>query len=302
MPPLTTLPEKTDESIGRVKVDSGEAPNLDNYVPAEEYERLKQAIIDIAAEVGVHAGDVGSLNARLSGESNPAQHTADASTVGLWQLNGSLAATVGSNLSVSTGNELYAPGPKTDGECFAGDDETRLAQAHVANLLILGALTIEVLVRVRARRDAGDDYAEILTFAGPGETSVDNIAYSLRIEEPSCRLVWLQEHTGGSDVLWRTRINLPVGVWTHIAATRASDGRTMLIYINGILRDSTTLANAPTGGGSSFLNVAGFPTVTDQFFCGDISSLKINNTVRSAADIRADARATLPFYLRPPAA
>lgn len=44
--PLTT-PTKTDGSIGRVKSDIGAAPNLDNYVPAAEYERLKDAVIDL---------------------------------------------------------------------------------------------------------------------------------------------------------------------------------------------------------------------------------------------------------------
>lgn len=40
-----TAPTKTDGSIGRVKSDIGSAPNLDNYVPAAEYERLKDALI-----------------------------------------------------------------------------------------------------------------------------------------------------------------------------------------------------------------------------------------------------------------
>jgi hypothetical protein len=68
--PLIVLPTKTDASIGREKADKPRAftrtPDLRYDVPAEEFERMKQVIIDIADEVGVHVGDAGSLNERLN--------------------------------------------------------------------------------------------------------------------------------------------------------------------------------------------------------------------------------------------
>lgn len=63
--PLTTLPEKEDASIGREKSQIGATPNLDNYVPVEEWERIKTYLIDVCDEAGVHSGETGSLNARL---------------------------------------------------------------------------------------------------------------------------------------------------------------------------------------------------------------------------------------------
>jgi hypothetical protein len=63
--PLGSIPTKTDGNIGRVKSDIGAAPNLDNYVPSTEYETIKTYLIDVCAEVGVHAGTAGTLNDRV---------------------------------------------------------------------------------------------------------------------------------------------------------------------------------------------------------------------------------------------
>lgn len=65
---ITTLPTKTDASIGRVKTDGpGEpSPDLRYDVPAAEYERIKDAIIALASAVGLDDGSTpGSLRAAL---------------------------------------------------------------------------------------------------------------------------------------------------------------------------------------------------------------------------------------------
>lgn len=67
---LTTLPTKTDASIGRVKSDrtpTGAPPaDLDFDVPAAEYERLKDAIVDLGTSIGLDDGSTsGSLREEL---------------------------------------------------------------------------------------------------------------------------------------------------------------------------------------------------------------------------------------------
>lgn len=62
---LTVLPTKTDGSLGRVKntlPGSTPSPDLDYYVTAAEHERIKDAIVDLAQEVGKSDGTTtGSL-------------------------------------------------------------------------------------------------------------------------------------------------------------------------------------------------------------------------------------------------
>ena len=66
---LTSLPTKTDGSLGRVKStlpDSDPSPDLDYYVTAAEHEAIKTAVVDIANEVGLHDGSTpGSINSVL---------------------------------------------------------------------------------------------------------------------------------------------------------------------------------------------------------------------------------------------
>lgn len=67
---LTTLPTKTDGSLGREKSDlpgSDPSPDLDYYVPAAEHEAIKDAIVALGEEVGLHDGSTaGSLVERVA--------------------------------------------------------------------------------------------------------------------------------------------------------------------------------------------------------------------------------------------
>lgn len=67
---LTVLPTKIDTSIGRPKSDrtpdGAPPPDLDFDAPALEFERMKQAIVDNAAAIGLGDGSTsGSLEARV---------------------------------------------------------------------------------------------------------------------------------------------------------------------------------------------------------------------------------------------
>lgn len=67
---LTSLPTKSDGSLGRVKSalpGSDPSPDLDYYVTAAEHEAIKDAIVGLGAEVGLHDGSTaGSLVERVT--------------------------------------------------------------------------------------------------------------------------------------------------------------------------------------------------------------------------------------------
>jgi hypothetical protein len=62
--PLTSQPTKVDASIGRVKSDALAIDDIDTQVPAAEWERIKDFLIAVCDEAGVHVGTEGSLNTR----------------------------------------------------------------------------------------------------------------------------------------------------------------------------------------------------------------------------------------------
>lgn len=63
---LTALPTNEDGSLGRDKVDLDAVPELQHYVPAQEYNNLVDAVVDLAEEVGLSDGSTpGSLVKRI---------------------------------------------------------------------------------------------------------------------------------------------------------------------------------------------------------------------------------------------
>lgn len=63
--PLTSQPVKTGGSIGTVKVDTATPPNTTNYVPAAEFEKIKDFLIDVCDEVGNTTDADNPLNDRV---------------------------------------------------------------------------------------------------------------------------------------------------------------------------------------------------------------------------------------------
>lgn len=53
---LTSIPTKTDGSLGRDKADAQPVPDLDHYVPAAEYNTLTNTVATLAARVGLGDG------------------------------------------------------------------------------------------------------------------------------------------------------------------------------------------------------------------------------------------------------
>lgn len=62
---LTSLPTKSDASLGRVKTEVAAPPNLDNYLAVSELEAIKTFLVDVCGEVGIHVGTAGDLNTRV---------------------------------------------------------------------------------------------------------------------------------------------------------------------------------------------------------------------------------------------
>ena len=64
---LTEIPARTDGSIGREKTDVRPAVDLGREVPAAEYNRLADALIDVSEAVGLRDGSTpDSIEARLT--------------------------------------------------------------------------------------------------------------------------------------------------------------------------------------------------------------------------------------------
>lgn len=214
----------------------------------------------------------------------------------LYEFDGDLVDSSGNglDLSMGTGTAIYGPAPVTDGLGAFFQASRAQRGSFDASLQILTALTLEAMVFPGAVHSAD---AYIASFNGSGDTEAVNILYNMMLTSGN-RLRYLHEAGAGVDHGITFNVSIPLGQWSHLAITRDSAGTGINAYVNGILRGSTTLGAAPTGGGSSQLQVGQFIGGTFPF-TGMLSSVKIIAAELNATQVLAEANRALPPELRP---
>lgn len=127
------------------------------------------------------------------------------------------------------------------------DLRTVLGPGLIPNLVITGALTVQVLVHMSDLVVTGaPDFFAMTGPVGDGN-SAENVIYSMRFETGG-DMDYFHESASGTNHTRAYEYSPPVGVWSLVQLTRAADGRTLNLYHNGVLIDSTVLATAPNDG------------------------------------------------------
>ncbi|MEW5798136.1 MAG: LamG domain-containing protein, partial [Bacteroidota bacterium] len=87
-------------------------------------------------------------------------------------------------------------------------------------------------------------------------------------------------------------VNASTDTWTHIAAT--FDSTDLKIYVNGVLRGTTTIDGAPAAidANTGSLGIGGGVNPTDSRMEGSVDEVRIWNIVRTASEISADMNNT----------
>lgn len=258
--------------------------------------QASDATTDFVAPIQVLANRVEYLKDTLQGV---LPHSASTfSPVALYQLNGTLNATVGSNLTLTAGTAQYAKVQKLHGFWFSRvTDEPLLATAAaVPALAVTGAITVEFICLLSVWT-GNLVYYGIPGGSAPGSES-ENRLWSLEktLIDPSTAKI-----TDGITARWNygagssdETVAMVGGGFgsmldslAHVAWTRSSDGLTNKLYVNGRLVKTTSASNAPTGGGSSScrLNVWGPTGISYSDAVGFMASLKICASELSAANI-----------------
>lgn len=232
----------------------------------------------------------------LAGQSLAAFHgpISAINPVAAWDLDGDLVAQYGTNMTLAEGTALYSPAANLGKECFAFDGATRASQAHVANLALVGAVTLAALVNVQKIHTGAR--AAVLDYAGGGEAQNLNTLWRMGLGVGN-RLQWFHEYGLGSNELYDSDIVIPIGQWTHILCTRSASGKSINFYVNGILRDSHTFVNAPDGGSLAFASIGAHSGATE-FFTGIISTPVVYNFALGSTQALELAQTTLPPELR----
>ena len=250
---IVTLPTKTDGSIGRAKTDvpGSSAPNLDYQVPAAEYERIKDRIIDIATEVGLSDGSTpGSLRAliptilRRAGRDDLTESTA-AGLHGGWTFTVS-----GTGSAVASGGDPSVPEMCGIGVVSVGavNTDRSCAIRHGAIFLPTHSPVLEYLVRPSAADHClfevgvGNDATQswnltdgvVLVGAGAGSLTWSFVMLKASAVADTAAVTMPALAAGQS---WRVRLSItPTGATCEVAVDA------------GAYALLATLATAPTVG------------------------------------------------------
>ena len=159
-------------------------------------------------------------------------------------------------------------GMPVDGlRCWSFGNDSQYTAAGHANLRLLGAMTVEILLA----NDGYGAYRTIVECSSPGAGEADNVLYSVRLANYS-RLRWISEKDTKSmqTIEYQAGIN---GQLYLLTLSRAADN-TSLIWFNGVPAVFTGTWQTPTGGGNSQLRI-GCDEDSNNHFYGQIAGLRI---------------------------
>ena len=121
------------------------------------------------------------------------------------------------------------------------------------------------------------------------DTEANNVTWSLYQSDDD--IGYYYQHGASTNVVQTVGAGvLTADTWVHLALVRnVADGKSIKLYVNGVLNYTTTgLTTDSTGGGSSVFNI-GYGEYdgenNDEYFAGKIAHARVWNVARSAADI-----------------
>lgn len=187
-----------------------------------------------------------------------------------WGADGNAVDMVGTNDGTLVDNTTYSAGMVGQAFSFDGDGDY-VSIPDSASLDITEAITIDAWI---FRADAGSNQG-LLKKGPPGANGVYSLALYLN------RFHFLLNI---ADLNMGSTATIPVGVWTHVAATY--DGATAKIYINGAL-DASQAYSGPIATDDNPLRLGLYGAPNYGYFNGQIDELEIFNRALSSGEINA---------------
>lgn len=223
---------------------------------------------------------------------SPRAHDTSYSPAAMWQLDGNLNDSIGTNhLSLISGTTLYSYYDTLRGVFFNGS--TLLAgTANYTPLLVVGDLTVECLIvftRIHTTQQRFlHESGTALSDSGP-----TNNLWTIDTTATNGALQYANEYTdAGTNGLFTSTVVPAVGVLHHLAMTRESD--IVKFFLNGNLAATSGILPTPTYSGTPQQRIEmGGATGLPQNFQGFISSVKIIKSALTADQILREANYTL---------
>ena len=191
----------------------------------------------------------------------------------------------GNNNSGSLSGATWAPGRFGTAVSFDGvNDLATIADSPTLDLT--SAMTLEAWVYPVAL----SSWRTILLKERPG-----HLAYALygstNVNRPTAEI-----STSGGGPVAQGGSQLPLNVWTHVAATY--DGTTLRLFVNGVLAGTRAASGSILTSGNP-LRIGG-NTVWGEYFAGRVDEVRVYNRPLSVAELQSDMTRPVTSDTGPP--
>lgn len=171
----------------------------------------------------------------------------------------------GHDLTVTNGTAVYAAANGLTG--WWSNDSYHLVPASPAGLRTIAAYTAEFIVSFE---DKPSVLSLLMGCYGTGETEAQNDQYGMVVRSDG-KFENQQEYGAGNNEVVTFGAAAVFGPMMHLVFTRSADALTQKVYVDGVLVDTQTPSNAPTGGGSAIPRLLGTAT---NYFTGVLFSAR----------------------------
>lgn len=144
----------------------------------------------------------------------------------------------------------------------------------------------EFTIEFWMKADAVNSGVIIQLSAGSGEDAEDNVSFNVNMPGSAELQLFYEYGSGSNESNTTSDFNLTTNTWIHVAIVRDDASGTALFYKNGVLVETETASNDPSGGTSSSANMTiGNNFANSNGFNGELAHVRVWNDARSAEEI-----------------
>ncbi len=144
----------------------------------------------------------------------------------------------------------------------------------------------EFTIEFWMKADAVNSGVIIQLSAGSGEDAEDNVSFNVNMPGSAELQLFYEYGSGSNESNTTSDFDLTTNTWIHVAVVRDDASGTALFYKNGVLVETETASNDPSGGTSSSANMSiGNNFANSNGFDGELAHVRVWSDARSAAEI-----------------
>lgn len=142
-----------------------------------------------------------------------------------------------------------------------------------SNLLAFGSSNFTIEAWVKTSTASTADASCILSQSIAAATSDSSFFFGVGTNAG----LWISSGTGWTYSVTSTGVNVADGSWHHVAVVR--NGTSIVMYVDGVSKGTTTLSAGFTLGNSTRVVTIGCQNGTGAFFSGNVEDLRVSNGV-----------------------